>query len=77
MNLLPILGAVVAYLGWGAADIFAVIASRRIGSYASIFWTMVWRAGLLAVLLPFAADGFRHATLANLTAVAGSRWPGS
>ena len=45
-----ILFAVVSYLGWGAGDVFATIAGRKIGPYAATFWFMLLS---LITLLPF------------------------
>src|SRR3989344_8327400 len=33
-----ILFALLSYLGWGAGDLFATIAARKIGPYTSTFW---------------------------------------
>ena len=50
--MVAIIFALISYIGWGTGDIFAAIASRKIGGYSVVLWSHVFASVLLAVLIP-------------------------
>ncbi|TAN34296.1 EamA family transporter, partial [Patescibacteria group bacterium] len=44
------------FLGWGVGDIFAVVATRKIGGYSSALWDLVLRLIIFSVYIPFALN---------------------
>lgn len=45
--------ALISYLGWGTADIFTAVATRKIGTFLSTFWTYVLGFLVLTFFTPF------------------------
>lgn len=46
--------ALITLVGWGVADVFVTILSRRIGNFKAYFWTMVLSLILTTLYIPFA-----------------------
>lgn len=46
--------ALIAFIGWGVADVFGTIAARRIGSVNTFFWMMVFSSIIISFYIPFA-----------------------
>src|SRR4051794_8764101 len=63
---MPILFALLSYLGWGTSDVLAVIAGRKLGSHASMLWSSILRTLLLTLYIPLAWTSLEHATPANV-----------
>lgn len=59
--------ALFTLAGWGVADVFVVIASRRIGNIKAYFWTLVLSLILSSLYIPFA--GPVHDYFSLLTAL--------
>lgn len=62
MNIQSIFFALIAYLGWGAGDIFGAIASRRIGSISTAFWGYLIGLIFSILYIPFAIADLKNIT---------------
>lgn len=54
--------AIVSYFGWAIGDLFATIASRKIGAYSAAFWRMALGILFFSLYIPFALDDLKNIT---------------
>lgn len=59
--MLPILFALITYLGWGSGDVFTAIGSRKIGSLSMAFWTVIFGFLVSILYIPFALTDLQNA----------------
>lgn len=55
--------ALISYIGWGIGDIFGTIATRKIGSFSTTFWRMVFGLLIFSIYIPFALSELQFLTL--------------
>ena len=55
--------ALISYLGWGTGDIFGTIATRKIGSYSTTFWYLIFQIFLFSFLALFFLADLQNLTL--------------
>lgn len=58
--------ALISYFGWAIGDVFATIASRRIGGYSTTFWYIVFQIPLFGLPALFFLDKLQNLTLTIL-----------
>ncbi|MBI2019712.1 DMT family transporter [Candidatus Daviesbacteria bacterium] len=61
--MLSIFFALISYLGWGVGDIFATIASRKIGGYSVVVWSHIFAGIMLALFIPFEVQQLQNITV--------------
>lgn len=64
--MLPIIFALVSYVGWGVGDIFGVVSARKLGGYSTTLWSYIFSIIILTFLLPFAPGNIRDFNLSTL-----------
>ncbi len=58
-----ILFALIAFVGWGTADILGGIVARKIGGYSSALWSYILSILIASLYIPFALPELKHITL--------------
>ena len=58
--------ALIAFFGWGTADVFGGIVARKIGGYSSAFWTYVISIAVATAYIPFSLHHFNNITLESI-----------
>ena len=53
----------ITYIGWGAGDIFAVYASRKVGAYIASSFVFIFGFVVASLYIPFALQDFHKITL--------------
>lgn len=61
--MLSIFFALLSFIGWGVTDIFGVIVTRKIGSFATVFWGSLFGLLISALYIPFALPELQNLTL--------------
>lgn len=64
--MLAIIFALISYLGWGSADVFATIATRKLGGFSVTFWTYILFLIIFSLYIPFALNDLKNMTSALL-----------
>ncbi len=62
MNL-PIILALVTFIGWGTGDLFTVVATRKIGALLTTFWVFAFSFFLSLLVFPLVPHSFGSITL--------------
>lgn len=57
--MIPILFAIVSFVGWGTGDIFTALAARKIGSYNASIYGYLFGALLASFYIPFALNSLK------------------
>lgn len=57
-----IIFALIAAVGWGTADVFGGLVSRKIGGYSSALWSYVLCIAFASLYIPFAWHDLDHIT---------------
>ena len=60
--MLPIIFALITYVGWASGDIFTTVGSRKIGAYSMAFWTCVFGFLISLPYIPFALGNIKNST---------------
>lgn len=62
-----IIFALISYFAWGTGDIFGTIATRKLGSYSTTFWSYIFRVFIFALYIPFAWPLLSNLNLSLIT----------
>ena len=64
--MVAIIFALVAFVGWGTADIFGGLVARKIGGYSSAVWSYIISLILASFYIPFALPQLNNLTLETI-----------
>lgn len=59
---MAIVFALIAFVGWGVGTVFGGLASKKIGSYSSVFWSFLFSIILTSFYIPFSIGELRSIT---------------
>lgn len=68
--IIPIIFALISYIGWGVGDIFGTIASRKTNAYVTAFSKLVLGLTIFSFYIPFAKADFDNISLNILVLLA-------
>jgi drug/metabolite transporter (DMT)-like permease len=60
---LPIILALVTFIGWGTGDLFTILATRKIGANLTTFWVFFFSFLLSLLLIPFSPHNLNTITI--------------
>lgn len=59
--------ALISFIGWGTADVFSTIATRRLGGFSVTLWTYILFLLIFSLYIPFALNDIKNMTLGLIT----------
>ena len=65
-NYFPVILAIIALVGWGTADIFGGLVSRKIGGYSSSIWLLIINVVIASLYIPFALPSLGNINLQTI-----------